>query len=361
LGVETTGYLLLLNSPQALQHFSAGTSFALSANLFGGLGGWLGLSPYTYTQAASLPSNTASWCGPYPNHQQYMDGNNGTLVPDDDEYNDFASTHTVLKVGESSSSNTDGSNSFNSMNMTSVAAPMVAYTVTAQGVYMGVSLEGSRIVARNDINRRVYQFSCGQQQQHSGATTSGVTSTELLTGKLTTPQEAESLYQALYQLEYQYECRQLPTKPTLQPSMQPADNATHSGWRAQDVPMINLNPVVVQKFQDWLQGGVPIRTTMTTTTTTGGGGSKLVKTLWLSIPKTMTTTTATASSHDNDNHNNGARNASLRLGLVHTPQDSQIMDDADGGGTVASEDVTLDSALLDNKVRNVPTVRHGVV
>jgi lipid-binding SYLF domain-containing protein len=345
LGVETSGYLLLLNSPQALKHFSAGTSFSLSANLFSGLGGWLGLEPYTYTQAASLPSTAgASWCGPNIRHN--MNGT-GILLPNDDEYNDLEST--VPYTAESSSNtntntNTNGSSSPNSMNNTSVAAPMVAYAVTAQGLSVGVSLEGSRICSRSFLNR-------------------GVTSAELLTGKLTTPKEAEPLYQALYQLEYQYECRQLPPTPKLQPppsdTMQPLDDNGNactggSGWRAKDVPIDDLDLVTVQKFQDWLQGGVPIRTT----TMNGGGGgtsasASAVKTLWLSTPKTTTT----ASSHDHDHHNrNGAsRNcASLRLGLVHTPQDSQIMDDADGGGTVASEDVTLDSALLDNKVRDMP-------
>jgi len=66
-------------------------------------------------------------------------------------------------------------------------APIVAYAMS-QGLYFGVSLEGSRIFVREDINRRTYQFSAGKV----------CTADEILSGFVNPPNEAEDLYTTLH-------------------------------------------------------------------------------------------------------------------------------------------------------------------
>jgi len=66
-------------------------------------------------------------------------------------------------------------------------APIVAYAKT-QGLYFGVSLEGSKIFARKDINRRAYKFTTGQE----------FSTADILSGRVPAPREAEDLYATLH-------------------------------------------------------------------------------------------------------------------------------------------------------------------
>ena len=65
-------------------------------------------------------------------------------------------------------------------------ASVVAYA-KSQGLYFGVSLEGSKIFTRHEINNRTYKFTAGNE----------VTTNDILTGKVPIPHEAKSLYSAL--------------------------------------------------------------------------------------------------------------------------------------------------------------------
>jgi lipid-binding SYLF domain-containing protein len=66
-------------------------------------------------------------------------------------------------------------------------APIAAYA-KSQGLYFGVSLEGSKIFVREDINHRTYQFSTGRE----------CTTDEILSGIVPPPREAEDLYSTLH-------------------------------------------------------------------------------------------------------------------------------------------------------------------
>ena len=65
-------------------------------------------------------------------------------------------------------------------------ASIVAYA-KSQGLYFGVSLEGSRMFTRDEINNRTYKFISGNE----------VSTTDILTGKVPIPREAANLYSAL--------------------------------------------------------------------------------------------------------------------------------------------------------------------
>lgn len=69
----------------------------------------------------------------------------------------------------------------------SEVAPIVAYA-RSQGIYLGVSLEGSKLFTRDDINERSYKFITGAD----------VIAGDVLSGKIDTPPEAEGLYAALH-------------------------------------------------------------------------------------------------------------------------------------------------------------------
>ena len=72
----------------------------------------------------------------------------------------------------------------------SEVAPIVAYA-RSQGIYFGVSLEGSKLFTRTDINERSYKFMTG----------SNVLASDILSGRVDTPPEAENLYAALHRYE----------------------------------------------------------------------------------------------------------------------------------------------------------------
>jgi hypothetical protein len=69
-------------------------------------------------------------------------------------------------------------------------APIVAYA-KSQGLYLGVSLEGSRIFTRSDVNARAYKFATGRE----------LSTKDTLSGKVATPPEADDLYAALHRYD----------------------------------------------------------------------------------------------------------------------------------------------------------------
>jgi len=151
-GVERTEYLVILQTQQALDHFVSGSSLAIGGNVGIALGG-LGREALG---AASVPCGTTTTT------------TTTTTTSDNDTYDS--------RVPETTAPAT--------------VAPIVAYA-RAQGLYVGVSLEGSRLFCRDDLNRSMYKWETG----------SDVTAYDILSGKVATPECAEDLYAALHAAE----------------------------------------------------------------------------------------------------------------------------------------------------------------
>jgi lipid-binding SYLF domain-containing protein len=150
-GLEVAEYIFILQTQESLDHFRKGSSFNIGGNIGAAVAG-MGREAY----GAASVSNP---CGGPPRHQIKEDEYN------DDEDNDvFGKDHSSFGI-----------------------APIVAYA-KSQGLYVGVSLEGSRIFTRSDVNARAYKFSTGRD----------VTAKDILSGKVATPSEAEDLYAALH-------------------------------------------------------------------------------------------------------------------------------------------------------------------
>jgi lipid-binding SYLF domain-containing protein len=156
-GLEVAEYIFILQTQESLDHFRMGSSFNIGGNIGAAVAG-MGREAY----GAASVSNS---CGGSPRQQIK-----------DDEYNDDEDNEVFLK----------DQSSFG-------IAPIVAYA-KSQGLYVGVSLEGSRIFTRSDVNARAYKFSTGRD----------VTGKDILSGKVATPSEAEDLYAALHRYEVNY-------------------------------------------------------------------------------------------------------------------------------------------------------------
>jgi hypothetical protein len=230
-------------------------------------------------------------------------------------------------------------------------APIVAYA-KSQGLYIGVSLEGSRIFVRDDINGRTYKFAANRD----------VTANDILTGKVSTPPEAEELYAALHSVEFTHEMSCLPRPPQVL-----RKDSAH-GWYFNESTLVNqvekppppsskkifrflssLNKEEAEEcetfetqFKNFLYGGVSVQRLVPDSEGRSGRTGKERRTLWLMLPET----------------------GSLRLGFVSKLSDGEGLlsnesstqraqrDDPSRGsgidgdvGTVGSEEVTLDSAV----------------
>ena len=153
-GLEVAEYIFILQTQESLDHFRKGSSFNIGGNVGAAIAG-VGREAYG---AASVGNVCAR-----PTQPQVKE----------DEYND----------DEDSDANGKDHSNFG-------VAPIVAYA-KSQGLYVGVSLEGSRIFTRTDVNARAYKFATGRE----------VSAKDILSGKVATPPEAEDLYAALHRYE----------------------------------------------------------------------------------------------------------------------------------------------------------------
>jgi hypothetical protein len=220
-------------------------------------------------------------------------------------------------------------------------------------------LEGSRIYARDDINRRTYKFASGRD----------VTAADILGGKVATPRDAEDLYAALHSVEFTHEMSCLPRPPEVlrkdssnawyydksfladpvsqSKSSGSLGDGTHaSASRGHFAFLSSLGPEESEEcesfetqFKNFMYGGVSVQRLLPESEGGTGRTGKERRTLWLMLPEV----------------------GSLRLGFVSKLSDGEGVvsnksstqrarrDDLsrfDGDvGTVGSEDVTLDSAL----------------
>lgn len=283
LGVEVAHTIIILQTKEALEHFQRGGSFTAGANVGAAVGG-IG------REAIGAASLSGAFCG---------QGHPMDVVKDDEYHADTQPPDSQASVG---------------------VAPLVAYA-KSQGLYIGLSLEGSRIHGRDEVNARTYQFD----------TRRAVTANDLLTGKVAPRPEAEKLYAALHQIEFMHELQSLPRPPKALWGNKP--------WQASAEPLDVDGPefkVFEEKFREFVYGGVYVWRVR--------GRKRERRTLWLYVPE-------------------GA--ASLQLGFVSklsNVEAKRTSSEQDDRRSVTSEDVTLDSALMDSNsvLQQVQSIRTHV-
>lgn len=131
-GLEVADYIFVIQTNEALNHFRRGSNYTIGGNMGAAVGG-IGREAFG---AASLSTK----CG-----ENEGEGKSIKL------------------------------------------APIVAYA-KSQGLYFGVSLEGSKMFVREDINHRIYRFSTGRE----------CSTDEILSGLVPPPSDAEELYTTLH-------------------------------------------------------------------------------------------------------------------------------------------------------------------
>lgn len=319
-GLEVAEYIFILQTQEALDHFKRGGSFTVGGNIGAAFAG-LGREAYG---AASVGGG----CG------------NPNAIIKDDEYNDTDTTDR------------------NKVHSSLAVAPIVAYA-KSQGLYLGVSLEGSRIFSRDDINGRTYKFSAGRD----------VNANDILSGKVPTPPEAEELYAALHSVEFTHEMSCLPRPP----EVLRADSA--NGWLYNHDSLIEnvasppqtkssrksmrfldaLSPKEAEEceafetqFKNFLYGGVSVQRLLPGTRSRTGRTAKERRTLWLMLPETGSLCLGFVSKlSDGEGGVGGIQQLSNeRSTQMSRREDPSRLSGLEGDiGTVGSEELTLDSAL----------------
>ena len=312
-GLEVAEYIFILQTQESLNHFRSGGSFTIGGNVGAAVAG-MGREAY----GAASASGT---CG-------------ATEMLKDDEYND------------------NDSNEGNKQSTVGIA-PIVAYA-KSQGLYIGVSLEGSRIFVRNDINSRTYKFACGRD----------VSAYDILSGKVPTPPEAEDLYAALHSVEFTHEMSCLPRPPEILRKDSPYawyyDRSTlgevSSPTNKKQDPF-NFLSTLVQKdeeacekfetqFKKFMYGGVSVQRLLPNTESRSGRTGRERRTLWLMLPEAGSLRLGFVSKLSDGEENVSNKSSTFRA----RRDDSSKVSTAEGDlVTVESEELTLDSALFTDK------------
>jgi lipid-binding SYLF domain-containing protein len=309
-GLEVAEYIFILQTPESLDHFRRGTSFTVGGNIGAAVAG-MGREAYG---AASVGHGCG---GVEPRFYK------------EDEYDDDDS---------------DPKNRQSSFGI----APIVAYA-KSQGLYIGVSLEGSRIFTRDDINARAYKFATGRE----------VTANDILSGKVATPPEAEDLYASLHSVEFTHEMSCLPRPPeVLRRDSTNAwyyDRSTLSQGGKKSNPFTFLTDLSKEEseecanfetqFKKFMYGGVSVQRLLPNSESRSGKTGKERRTLWLMLPEVGALRLGFVSKlSDNDGALVSNKSSTQKAKRDH-PSDLSVGDI----GTVASEELTLDSALVDKE------------
>jgi len=310
-GLEVAEYIFILQTQESLDHFRSGGSFTIGGNIGAAVAG-MGREAYGAASAGGT-------CG-------------GGVVVKDDEYNDADSNDDAKesKVG---------------------IAPIVAYA-KSQGLYVGVSLEGSRIFVRNDINSRTYKFTCGRN----------VSAYDILSGKVPTPPEAEDLYAALHSVEFTHEMSCLPRPPEVLRKDSPYpwyyDRSTLGEVSSSSKPdPFNFLSTLNQKdteacetfetqFKKFVYGGVSVQRLLPNTESRSGGTGRERRTLWLMLPEVGSLRLGFVSKLSDGEGAVSNKSSTLR---ARRDDSSKISTQEGDLVTVESEEVTLDSALFTEK------------
>jgi Las17-binding protein actin regulator len=301
-------YIFILQTREALEHFRRGGSFTVGGNI--------GLAVAGVGREAYGAASVGGTCG-----------NPNTVK--DDEYNDNDSRDDDYQP------------------QSLAIAPIVAYA-KSQGLYVGVSLEGSRIFARDDINSRTYKFSAGRD----------VSACDILCGKVSTPPEAEELYAALHSVEFTHEMSCLPRPPEI--LRRDSANAwffdsSTLGARfahAKSPPFAFLPSLTKEEgdeceafetqFKKFMYGGVSVQRLLPDTDGRSGRTGKERRTLWLMLPEVGSLRLGFVSKLSDGESTVSNKNSTQRARREDSSRLSGFEADL---GTVGSEEVTLDSAL----------------
>ena len=230
-------------------------------------------------------------------------------------------------------------------------APIVAYA-KSQGLYVGVSLEGSRIFVRNDINSRTYKFTVGRD----------VTAYDILSGKVPTPPEAEDLYAALHCVEFTHEMSCLPRPPEI--LRKDSANAWYydrstlgDGPPSKSDPfnfLSTLSPKDLEacetfetQFKKFMYGGVSVQRLLPNSESRTGRTGRERRTLWLMLPEVGSLRLGFVSKLSDGE--SAVSNKSSTLRARQNDPTSRAQNIEGDLVTVESEEVTLDSALYTEK------------
>ena len=336
LGVEVANYLIILQTREALEHFQrSGGSFTLGANAGAALAG-IG------REMIGAASITTALCGISP----------AVHVIKEDEY-------TYEDGGKDSSSTYYPRKSDGVTGLTSV----VAYA-KSEGLYVGVSLEGSRFYSRPEINTRAYKLdwtnisdpanfgSTGPRRRKNGKNNGstdangGVTAEDILTGKVTQrPPEAERMYKLLHAIELTQEMSSVPSIPKCAAIYgQNMEKSWTEPWNAASEPLIESDRdrpprdeinVFYDKFKTLMFGGISVIRL--------SHDKRERRTLWLYVHEEGNLRIGFVSK----TYSLNSRPSSLGTSATHHQDisrtggsDSQSMSGIDG------DEVTLDSALM---------------
>lgn len=302
-GLEVAEYIFILQTQEALEHFRRGGSFTVGGNVGAAVAG-MGREAYGAASVSGV-------CGSVSHVK-------------DDEYNDADSQQ--FKTGAHPSA---------------AIAPIVAYA-KSQGLYVGVSLEGSRIFSRDDMNSRTYKFGAGRD----------VSAHDILSGKVATPPEAEELYAALHSVEFTHEMSRLPRPPEIlrrdSANGWYYNRSTLGGFDTEYFGFLQSLTKEEQEecetfetqFKKFIYGGVSVQRLLPDSK--GRRTGKERRTLWLMLPEVGSLRLGFVSKlSDGDSAMISNKNSTQR---VRREDSSRVSADGDIG-TVGSEEVTLDSAL----------------
>lgn len=226
-GLEIADYIFILQTEDALNHFRQGANYTIGGNMGAAVGG-IGREAYGAASVGTKDGNTAK-----------------TQV-----------------------------------------SPIVAYA-KSQGLYFGVSLEGSKIFARDDINRRAYKFKTGRD----------FSTDDILSGRVPPPREAEDLYATLHSVEFAHEMINLPKPPPRLLDDLPNDWVynvstlnTNNGRQFEWLSTLSHTEskeisLFETKFKSFLYGGVSVQRILPPHKDEGGLESLERRTLWLMLPE----------------------------------------------------------------------------
>lgn len=291
-GVCVEHFMIILQTKEALEHFMRGASFQLGVGV--------GAAMFSYgREAMTSATMSGALCG----------STHILEFSKEDEYDTTGGNNPIDATLGNATPTMTVSDTPNHNAMIHGVTPMMAYAMS-EGLYFGVSLEGTKIHTRHDVNGRTYQFLT--------SSTKDVTPQEILQAKVPMPPEAHKLVASLIATEFQQDLQQLPTIP----------NFTQSSkkWTAAQPPIDNssIHADLVRNVKDFFYGGVAVTQQP----------KQNPRTLWLHLPSSLT-----------GEEIGFISSLSERKSTLTTSTRAQHHNASDALST-ASEDLTLDSALI---------------
>jgi lipid-binding SYLF domain-containing protein len=278
--------LIVMQTKQACEHFMRGASFQIGVGLGAALFG-IG------REAMGSANMSGALCGSthileFTNEDEYDTAN----VQSSKNSNDTEQVSNAMIHG---------------------VTPMMAYAMS-EGLYFGVSLGGTKIHTRHDVNGRTYQFLATSSQND-------ISPQEILQAKVPMPLEARKLVASLIATEFQHELQHLPKIQSLVKK-----NCWH--FLSPSLEKDKLESSKVDAVREFFFGGVAVIQEP----------KEKPRTLWMYLP---------------------GMDASLEIGFISSlserkcslkqPTRAHINNISDALST-ASEDLTLDSTLIVSEI-----------